>query len=77
MAVGIMAAAALGAVLAAPGVAGASSATHPATLPAVTIGLISDGGGGSSIGTASLVEQGPRPPLPTRTSMATASMATR
>jgi branched-chain amino acid transport system substrate-binding protein len=57
-AVGIMAAAALGAALAAPSVVGASGATHPATLPAVTIGLISDGGGGSSIGTAGLVEQG-------------------
>ena len=43
------------------GAAGASSAlgaAHPATLPAVTIGLISDGGGSSSIGTAALVEQG-------------------
>jgi branched-chain amino acid transport system substrate-binding protein len=42
------------------GTAGASGlgAAHPATLPAVTIGLISDGGGGSSIGTAALVEQG-------------------
>jgi branched-chain amino acid transport system substrate-binding protein len=44
-----------------PGVAGASSALgtpHPATLPAVTIGIISDGGGSSAIGTAALVEQG-------------------
>ena len=42
------------------GTAGASGlgTAHPATLPAVTIGLISDGGGGSSIGTAALVEQG-------------------
>jgi branched-chain amino acid transport system substrate-binding protein len=42
------------------GTAGASGlgSPHPATLPAVTIGLISDGGGGSSIGTAALVEQG-------------------
>src|SRR5271169_6602443 len=42
------------------GAAGASGLgkAHPATLPAVTIGLISDGGGGSSIGTAALVEQG-------------------
>jgi branched-chain amino acid transport system substrate-binding protein len=43
------------------GTAGASSTLgtpHPATLPAVTIGLISDGGGSSSIGTATLVNQG-------------------
>jgi branched-chain amino acid transport system substrate-binding protein len=43
------------------GVASASSALgtpHPAKLPAVTIGLISDGGGSSGIGTAGLVEQG-------------------
>ena len=43
------------------GTAGASSALgkpHPATLPPVTIGLISDGGGSSSIGTAELVNQG-------------------
>jgi branched-chain amino acid transport system substrate-binding protein len=40
------------------GAASALGAPHPATLPAVTIGLISDGGGGSSIGTAALVEQG-------------------
>jgi branched-chain amino acid transport system substrate-binding protein len=42
------------------GAAGASSATgtaHPATLPAVTIGLISDTGSGGG-GTGSLVEQG-------------------
>ena len=43
------------------GTAGASSALgkpHPATLSPVTIGLISDGGGSSSIGTAELVNQG-------------------
>jgi branched-chain amino acid transport system substrate-binding protein len=57
LAAGLMGAATLAAV--APSVtAGASSATHPATLPAVTIGLISDGGAGSSIGTAGEVEQG-------------------
>jgi branched-chain amino acid transport system substrate-binding protein len=42
--------------------AGASrplGATHPATLPPVTIGLISDGGSGT-VGTAPLVEQGAR-----------------
>jgi branched-chain amino acid transport system substrate-binding protein len=58
LALGIVTTGAVGAAIAAPVVAGASSSTHPATLPAVTIGLISDGGGGSSIGTASLVEQG-------------------
>jgi branched-chain amino acid transport system substrate-binding protein len=43
------------------GTAGASSAlgkADPATLSPVTIGLISDGGGSSSIGTAELVNQG-------------------
>jgi len=40
------------------GASGALGTAHPATLPAVTIGLISDGGAGSSIGTAALVEQG-------------------
>lgn len=40
------------------GASGSSETPNPATLPAVTIGLISDGGGGSSIGTAALVEQG-------------------
>ena len=62
------------------GTAGASSAlgaAHPATLPAVTIGLISDGGGTSSIGTAALEEQGARLPSPTRTSTRTGSRATR
>jgi branched-chain amino acid transport system substrate-binding protein len=38
--------------------AGASSSSGTATGSPVTIGLISDGGGGSSIGTAALVEQG-------------------
>jgi branched-chain amino acid transport system substrate-binding protein len=41
--------------------AGASSALgtpHPATLPAVTIGLISDAGGSAGVATGSLVEQG-------------------
>ncbi len=62
LAAGVMATASLSAaVVVGGGSAGASSAlgtAHPATLPAVTIGLISDGGGGSSIGTAALVEQG-------------------
>jgi branched-chain amino acid transport system substrate-binding protein len=61
LAAGVLATASLStaAVLGA-GTAGASGlgAAHPATLPAVTIGLISDGGGSSSIGTAALVEQG-------------------
>ena len=58
---GLLAAAALTVSVVAAGPAGAASAlgtAHPATLPAVTIGLISDGGGSSSIGTAALVEQG-------------------
>jgi branched-chain amino acid transport system substrate-binding protein len=49
------------AVSALAGTAGASSALgkpHPATLSPVTIGLIGDGGGSSSIGTAELVNQG-------------------
>ena len=61
LAAGVMATASLSAAAAVGvGTAGASGlgAAHPATLPAVTIGLISDGGGGSSIGTAALVEQG-------------------
>ncbi len=62
-ATGLLAAGVLTASLAVVGIgaAGASSAlgaAHPATLPAVTIGLISDGGGSSAIGTAALVEQG-------------------
>ena len=40
------------------GAAAAGETPNPATQSAVTIGLISDGGGGSSIGTAALVEQG-------------------
>ncbi len=42
------------------GSAGAASAEtpDPATQSAVTIGMITDGGGGSSIGTSALVEQG-------------------
>ena len=61
LAAGVMATASLSAAaVVGVGTAGASGlgAAHPATLPAVTIGLISDGGGGSSIGTAALVEQG-------------------
>lgn len=63
VATGLLAAGVLTASLAVVGIgaAGASSAlgaAHPATLPAVTIGLISDGGGSSAIGTAALVEQG-------------------
>jgi branched-chain amino acid transport system substrate-binding protein len=38
--------------------AGAAEARHPATLPAVTIGLISDAGGSAGVATGSLVEQG-------------------
>ena len=40
------------------GAAAAGETPNPATQSAVTIGLSSDGGGGSSIGTAALVEQG-------------------
>ena len=40
------------------GAAAAGETPNPAKESAVTIGLISDGGGGSSIGTAALVEQG-------------------
>jgi branched-chain amino acid transport system substrate-binding protein len=61
LAAGVVTAATLSTVVLGAGTAGASSAlgaAHPATLPAVTIGLISDGGGSSSIGTAALVEQG-------------------
>jgi len=61
LAAGVMTAAIVSTAVVGIGTAGASSAlgtAHPATLPAVTIGLISDGGGGSSIGTAALEEQG-------------------
>ncbi len=61
LAAGVMATASLSAAaVVGAGTAGASGlgSSHPATLPAVTIGLISDGGGSSSIGTAALVEQG-------------------
>ena len=57
LAAGVMTAASLSTAAMGVGTAGAST-PHPATLPAVTIGLISDGGAGSSIGTAALVEQG-------------------
>src|SRR6202161_1205224 len=40
------------------GAAAAGETPDPATQPAVTTGIITDGGGGSSIGTAALVEQG-------------------
>jgi branched-chain amino acid transport system substrate-binding protein len=40
------------------GAASASETADPATQSAVTIGMITDGGGGSAIGTAALVEQG-------------------
>jgi branched-chain amino acid transport system substrate-binding protein len=58
---GVMMAATVSTAIVGVGAAGASSplgAAHPATLAPVTIGLISDGGGSSSIGTAALVEQG-------------------
>jgi branched-chain amino acid transport system substrate-binding protein len=61
LAAGVMTVATVSTAVVGIGAAGASSAlgtAHPATLPAVTIGLISDGGGSSSIGTAALVEQG-------------------
>ena len=61
LAAGVMTVATVSTAVVGIGTAGASSAlgtAHPATLPAVTIGLISDGGGSSSIGTAALVEQG-------------------
>ncbi len=61
LAAGVLAAASLSAAVAGAGTAGASGALgtpHAATLSPVTIGLISDGGGSSSIGTAALVEQG-------------------
>ena len=61
LAAGVMTVATVSIAVVGIGTAGASSAlgtAHPATLPAVTIGLISDGGGSSSIGTAALEEQG-------------------
>jgi branched-chain amino acid transport system substrate-binding protein len=61
LAAGVVTAATVSTAVMGAGTAGASSAlgaAHPATLPAVTIGLISDGGGSSSIGTAALVEEG-------------------
>jgi branched-chain amino acid transport system substrate-binding protein len=61
LAAGVIAAATVSTAVLGVGTAGASNAlgkAHPATLPAVTIGLISDGGGSSAIGTAALVEQG-------------------
>ena len=61
LAAGVMTVATVSTAVVGVGAAGASSAlgtAHPATLPAVTIGLISDGGGSSGIGTAALVEQG-------------------
>jgi branched-chain amino acid transport system substrate-binding protein len=42
----------------AAGATGAPGKPHPATLPTVTIGLISDAGGSAGVGTGSLVEQG-------------------
>ena len=57
----IMTAAIMSTAVVAIGAAGASSALgtpHPATLPAVTIGLISDAGGSAGVATGSLVEQG-------------------
>ena len=50
---------------------------HPATLSPVTIGLISDGGGSSSIGTAELVNQGATAAVATRTIRRVASRVTR
>jgi branched-chain amino acid transport system substrate-binding protein len=62
LALGIVAAATVSVAIAGVTAAGASSSalgkSHPATGSAVTIGLISDGGGTSAIGTAQLVEQG-------------------
>jgi branched-chain amino acid transport system substrate-binding protein len=61
LAAGVITAATVSTAVMGVGTAGASSplgAAHPATLAPVTIGLISDGGGSSSIGTAALVEQG-------------------
>ena len=61
LAAGVVTAATVSTAVLGVGAAGASNplgTAHPATLPAVTIGLISDGGGSSSIGTAALEEQG-------------------
>jgi len=61
LAAAVMTAAIVSTAAVAIGAAGASSALgtpHPATLPAVTIGLISDAGGGAGVATGSLVEQG-------------------
>jgi branched-chain amino acid transport system substrate-binding protein len=61
LAAGVLAAATVSSAVMGVGTAGASNplgTAHPATLAPVTIGLISDGGGSSSIGTAALVEQG-------------------
>jgi len=60
LAVAVMTAAIVSTAVVGIGAAGASSALgtpHPATLPAVTIGLISDTGSGGG-GTGALVEQG-------------------
>jgi branched-chain amino acid transport system substrate-binding protein len=62
LALGVMTAATVSTAMVGIGAAAASSAlgaAHPATLPAVTIGLISDTGSGGG-GTGSLVEQGAR-----------------
>ncbi len=60
LAVGVMTSATVSTAVVGVGAAAASSAlgaAHPATLPAITIGLISDTGSGGG-GTGSLVEQG-------------------
>ena len=60
LAAGVMTAATVSTAVVGVGAAGASSAlgtAHPATLPAVTIGVISDTGSGGG-GTGTLVEQG-------------------
>lgn len=64
LAIGLLGAATLGTALVAPGAADASGTSsalgkpHPATLPAVTVGLISDAGGSAGVATGTLVEQG-------------------
>jgi branched-chain amino acid transport system substrate-binding protein len=61
LALGVVAVASLSVAVVGSGSAGASAALgtpHPATLPAVTVGIIVDGGGSSAIGTAALVGQG-------------------
>jgi len=61
LAAGVMTTATISTAVMGVGTAGASNplgTVHAATLAPVTIGLISDGGGSSSIGTAALVEQG-------------------